>query len=74
MLFGYLLILLFLCVFLGFIHPREFRGRKIMKYIDHVRLRDPKVKGRHSNETWLDTWEDTIMRHLNVRLAIQCHI
>lgn len=51
----------------GYIHPKEFQGKKIMTYIDQVRLKDPKVKGRHSNETWLDTWEDDIMRDLNVR-------
>ncbi|XP_031555649.1 transmembrane prolyl 4-hydroxylase-like isoform X2 [Actinia tenebrosa] len=53
----------------GFIHPKEFQGKKLMGYIDQVRLKDPKVIGRHSNETWLDMWEDDILRDLNFRKA-----
>ena len=36
------------------IHRSEFNQADIMKYVKEVGGLDPKVKGRHSNQTFID--------------------
>ena len=38
----------------GMIHRSEFQPADIMKYVKEVGALDPKVKGRHGNQTFID--------------------
>lgn len=38
----------------GMIHRSEFQPTDIMKYVKQVGSLEPKVKGRHSNQTFID--------------------
>lgn len=38
----------------GMIHRSEFQPADIMKYVKEVGSLEPKVKGRHSNQTFID--------------------
>ena len=48
----YILVLLYLPP--GTIHRSEFNPVDIMKYVKEIGRLDPKVKGRHSNQTFID--------------------
>ena len=51
----------------GNIAKNEFRPEKIMEYVSRLRKTNNKVKGRHSNQTWLygpeyEQLEQTLIR------------
>ena len=50
------------------IHRSEFNPADIMKYVKEVGGLDPKVKGRHSNQTFIDfPSNDRVAERLDIK-------
>ena len=58
----------FLNFLTGVIHRSEFLPADIMKYVNEVGSLEPKVKGRHSNQTFIEfPVNDQIAMSLDVK-------